>query len=916
MRGLQNISSDDSPTDQSDIESKYSRSYKSSKKQRYHSRYSEGEREKDRCRLHGKRRCCENNGNGIDLIEVPANERKKEKRQKSKYNERISRTKSSNKNNQFQQYSTSDDDCVETTNREELKVALNIKEISKEFTKSTLSHKLKAIRNKSLQNMKRRTGKKKSRTKMRERNTSNVSYDSLETTKENIIAAIANENIAIDSDGIEGEDDADNCDEAISLEEQELRLIALKSAVLKKHEARKKRQLALSVRPYSPTDSLLTPLADDTADQNNSIDIVESDNNNMDISPASSPNSNRCQPMDMELASSNDDSKSPVFFYGKSAFQPSEHYMNWMCMPPNALPNNPMCLEIETIPFHGTIPLKQNQIIPNKFVETPDRDFNLESQKNTSSENIEENELRAQLIANLKTTRNAEQSITEIKLNSNKSIIEKNAEEEINNLDESLEADCLRSLLLSSIKQKKTASVKRHSATIKSIETMPKVAKTANSCFNQTDDSLNMPKIASNLREALKRLQHKQTNKNEDVNSTLNNEIQMKPCKLEHKTGILLGSFLSTDGNVNNKASDNQLELAGVPNKKEIIISDTIEVLPIIATTEKLATTKSIATELIKTKISEINKPTSIQLNSKITKKILSTTATASATSIAVNSQKISGNNQASKLVAKQSPQNMNLTNQMPLKKYTQIPIPPTAVMPNRTQTKIDPKILSNAVPFAAIRTINKLIKKLPVGAPTIIAPLAKKQQFTPISISPKTEIVKRSTLIPDWKPVQKLIINLNDTDSTTDYDDDDDDNVDDDVNGAPDSTTYANSISKLSMDAMRDFDNASPASILMDSPTFAPSSPINTENTSEVTATNEADESEPTTSDTKSSFQMKLDEYLKNVRAKIDAKPSPSITKLNDVATPANPVKKNMISLKPKTPIVSTHFTFHFHNI
>ncbi|XP_011188472.2 uncharacterized protein LOC105215954 [Zeugodacus cucurbitae] len=111
-----------------------------------------------------------------------------------------------------------------------------------------------------------------------------------------------------------------NSDNSISIEEQELRLIALRSAIMRKHATRKKRNAEIA---YSPTDFdelLVEPVSSVDTD----IDELEGD---MEISPASSPrlllspiqcddeqNSNISldtvdnqvdnKPVDMELASS------------------------------------------------------------------------------------------------------------------------------------------------------------------------------------------------------------------------------------------------------------------------------------------------------------------------------------------------------------------------------------------------------------------------------------------------------------------------------------------------------------------------------------------------------------------------------------------------------------------------------------
>lgn len=88
-------------------------------------------------------------------------------------------------------------------------------------------------------------------------------------------------------------------------EEQELRLIALKSAIVKKHLVRKKRKE--EARPYSPTDDAL---------EHFDVPLSPLSAQNMDISPLGTPSplseaENR-NAVDMEIA--NEESQSPIFF--------------------------------------------------------------------------------------------------------------------------------------------------------------------------------------------------------------------------------------------------------------------------------------------------------------------------------------------------------------------------------------------------------------------------------------------------------------------------------------------------------------------------------------------------------------------------------------------------------------------------
>lgn len=95
-------------------------------------------------------------------------------------------------------------------------------------------------------------------------------------------------------------------EETISLEEQELRLIALKSAILKKHEARKQRKIR-EARPYSPTDTDI--LLDSVCEPKKGSFELE----NMDISPSISPipQDKTWLHDDMELESDDNNSSMP-----------------------------------------------------------------------------------------------------------------------------------------------------------------------------------------------------------------------------------------------------------------------------------------------------------------------------------------------------------------------------------------------------------------------------------------------------------------------------------------------------------------------------------------------------------------------------------------------------------------------------
>lgn len=94
-------------------------------------------------------------------------------------------------------------------------------------------------------------------------------------------------------------------------EEQELRCIALKSAVVKKHEARLRKKLEL--RPYSPTDVIVEKIEIPFISPILSPALLNDENEKMDISPDIS--SADCVPVDMIFSSER--SNSPTYFTDK-----------------------------------------------------------------------------------------------------------------------------------------------------------------------------------------------------------------------------------------------------------------------------------------------------------------------------------------------------------------------------------------------------------------------------------------------------------------------------------------------------------------------------------------------------------------------------------------------------------------------
>lgn len=746
--------------------------FKKTRRQKHYDLYANGER--DKCRAHGKRRCCDT------YICENDNDKRNEKRRRNKRS-RTGRMNRSKDNTHTYDVSSSDDDCIEVTNRDVLKVALNIKEVdTDELGRSTLSHKLNAFRSKSSdRNELNRIAKKRVRRSSCEN----------ENVRKRTLSEEDRVNVSNDS---MNENDDDDDEDTVSLEEQELRLIALKSAVLKKHEARKQRKIALSARPYSPTDSMLTPTGDDNVEQQNGLNEIEhEDNNNMDISSASSPQSNQCQPMDMELAS--DDSKSPIFFDAKNITYPPAETWNWMYIQSEPVTANNCFVDEPYMKFMIAEPLPIDIMPPINTISTA-----------VPIEKDDESELRAQLIATMKSTKPVSleniSKIEESASNSNESDEPpKKSQEEINQDQESLEADCLRSLLLSSIRQKKKPKIEID---------LVNDEETNKSC----DEPLSIPKITSNLKEAVRRIQQ-----NELFNAKNSKLVVPKD---ENETEIKI----TENNNKENTDKEKQI-LSDAPSP----IND------------------------------KIIKPIPVKLKEN-------------------HSIESTSSNQLTVPV---------LTNQMKFK---------TNSIPN--------------VPTTSTKKLNHvLITKS-------ISPQTSNSMKLTASLPSKLDLVKKSSAkISDWQPVKKLIITLNGSESSTSEFDNSD--ADDATTSDVVTDKQCNEPSKT--DAIREFDNASPASILMDSPSFSPydgelsqtsavQSPKDNQNSDE---TKENTTERPKTD----AFQMKLDEYLKTVRAKTETEIKMEQNTSETIIKTTSSTTKTTISLKPKTSNVSRskHFSsFH----
>lgn len=784
---VENISSDEAQLVDSenefpsafDTNKSHSRSHRKQKEKRQNRNRKTRtvDNEKERCLAHGKRRCTD-----IDCISL---EISRKKRVRHKYDERkIIRGKYS---------SDSEDELLR--NRDELKMALNIIEPSnRTVNTSSLFQKLSAIQNQPPLD----DTKKSSTNKHRKRKNSRSPEHELSRRRRT--ARIVDENVPKHSKTepdrvlkskliapivIEGNNEnelQEDEDEAISLEEQELRLIALKSAVLKKHEARKKKQMATIqveqvIRPYSPTDSVVL-VPDETGDRSN--DCIDSDNNNMDISPISSPISNQYQPMDMDLASSNENSKSPVFSYEKPQTFPSfEQFIDWgtvhIPVPINAgyVEMDPTTANTLNQPAFALQPTYSLVYDAMQEDVTTERDITFTVPTtiptNLKENELNEDELRAQLIEQMRSTNNTSlNNATELsQMKSTDVAVETIVPKEIPINVDSLEEDCLRSLLLSS-KGKKSTNIAKDVANESSIphETDKSKSKSSSSLSQPANDNAHcddIPKLTLNLREALKRLKNNQQNKiasNQKMVAEPKLHIDTNEYRPQQCESLENCDFMEIRKTVvNNCVDKNENELSNMEKHQQIIAT--------------VASSPKGSDEMM------IDDSTS---NESIKAETMPTIRT----EIAANDE-TKATQLDSKCVVAQQMQQENVLKR-PNVEAVKSPVAPKVVV-KQAPSKQSPKV---AVKQSSAKStaVNKLKQSVssPIEPEPVVIQARPKSSTPPITTKvnlvsmvnstaniSKLESIRKSTSSPvvAWtpKPVKKLIISLN-ADSSSDTDD------------------------------------------------------------------------------------------------------------------------------------------------
>lgn len=714
-----------------------------------------------RCTQHGRRYCISCNPSELAL------RHRKEKRQNQRHDERNTKPRKNNYPNQ-----SDDDDLYHhgdmlrmlsiydekqseeelVRNREILRMALNFYDKNdRTISKSTLSHKLAALDDVDLQTSRESRKRRKSLSDDVLRETSNRKVrHSKESECKPKKAKIRIDKSRENDDA----NDIDIYDDTMSLEEQELRLIALKSAVLKKHEQRKKKQQADNVpivRPYSPTDSVI--MAEEMEQTNECID---SDNNNMDISPITSP---EWQNDDMELVTSNDDSKSPIFtFADKSTEIQQPTFVDWQTFAMPVQMNTTFLKPIPTTfpPAQQPVPIlgeSQPFAVPHS---TNGNNFESEAKNEIIVDN--EHELRAQLIVQLR-NHSPSQAIPNdsIDVGSNPENIKNEqrpttADDAIKLHDDSLEEDCLRSLLLST-KGKKLKDINKE---MLSQPNTIEMALLPNTTANDTRKSDDMPEVMSNLRGALKRLraQGKQPTAEElscngmtrDMNGHLidGDSIEVvEPTPILDKQTVTIPKPCDDD---DEKTVDN-----AALDSNEGDFCATKSVLEQRATNENVTVPTSLITQCTSVNVGTDENQASV---------IKSNELVASSRQVDLKDAKQQAlpaqQKQQPKVVAKLLAKPIEPAKKASIVGITTIKAAPTV---NKLATT-NAKILSNASQTIAKSIETKLI--------------ANKSAIIPI-VSPKPDVLRKSTaspVIPGWtaRPVKKVIIRPFE-DSTTDSD-------------------------------------------------------------------------------------------------------------------------------------------------
>lgn len=547
------------------------------------------------------------------------------------------------------------------------------------------------------------------------------------------------------------EEETESC-----LNEQELRIIALKSAILKKAEARKQRKMN-ETQPYSPTDDVVMETV--ILSKVSVIAKPKDELDNMEISPAVSPTNHAddsLQPIDMDLES--DDEIAPAM--ANVASNDSEKSIT---VP---VPDE---MSLST----ANVPEETNQ--PNLSFDS--------SQQRKQQEEEEEQALRASLLANLKTSKRKASCVESQPIP--KPLEEDSLPVEKSTGDVSVEMDQLRKQVISSMQKRRKLNLLPNPFAQKFLVQVPRPME------------MTMPQITSNLKEALKRIKERDK-QNVDVDPVASNDIGDKTntgkvCRNMNGLRKASGKVVIVDDNESKKVQTHISELKSIAIK----LSGG-NVSPKTVTSDPIVHSKKSCAPL-STKINDVLK-------------------------------NVTSNNSS-----------VDLTKS----KEATVPL----VISNKIETAPIEKS------DAAIRSLKAVAQKKVITEPHTSLNQKENQQLRKVVASPKRPsdeklaIVKKTKITnvkvsrvittPVEKPVKKMIIQLNNSDTESD-----------DL-GLGQQNVEA-SLNNKSYSGV-----ASPAGC-----SFSPLSPAN------VADNKTANKAIPTTND---NFQRKLDEYLKSARTKVE---------------------------------------------
>lgn len=635
-----------------------------------------------------------------------------------------------------------------------------------------------------------------------------VEAEDISTSMEilHLLNKINNETIAPQNEISISEEVTESC-----LNEQELRIIALKSAILKKAEVRKKRKI-IEAQPYSPTDTDI--VMENVITTKTSVNSKPKDElDNMEISPAVSPTieDGSLQPIDMELESDDESQTAPI------------------------ISDQPEVISLLSLPIENVSSkdLQKTIIVPDEMslstAKVPEESNQsksslISSQQRKQQEEEEEQALRASLLAGLKVSKRGSPSN---KSQPNQKPLEDSVPLDKSISDASTEMEQLRKQVFSSIQKRRNSH--RHF--------LPNPFAQKFSVHVPKPMEMSMPQITSNLKEALKRIKERDKQNTEATSN--GNCMKVDIAKFNRTT--------ETSNVQVNKSKKVQIDSHGTNNTAIKLNGDngTTETSNVQVSKSKKVQIDSNETKNTAIKLNGDN--VSIKANTNDSTKLAKKTLELTIKTNEVLKTVTCNNSSAAELTNKTN----EVLKTVPCKNVSLVEckIKDTTTVPLVISNKIEAGSLEKS--DAALRSLKAIALKK-ASEPHIslnqkenqqlgkVGVIAKRASEEKLAIAKKTKVttakVSRVITTPVEKTVKKMIIQLNNSDTESD-----------DFGLGQLNEPIVNSKSYSGV--------ASPASH-----SFSPSSPSNV-----------IEKSSNANSTINDSFQRKLDEYLKSARTKVD---------------------------------------------